>query len=125
MTVTETGAPESTAAAPRRPSRWLAVLPSISLLGVLALAVNAALSFEEPHPEMLVASGLLLLATPVGVLCHLAVTRDLTRAEKWAWLAGLTSGRAIAFLSAYVEAGDRRGALRHCARGPRAGPDCP
>jgi hypothetical protein len=96
----------------KRWTRWLlAVLPSASLLGFLALAVNATLSFEEPHLEMLIASGLLLLVTPLGVALHLATTRELTRAEKRAWVVGLTGHRGIAFLSAYLEASDRRRAL--------------
>jgi hypothetical protein len=91
--------------------RVLAILPTASLLGFLALAVNAALSFEEPHFGMLLASGLLLLVTPLGVALHLATTRELTRAEKRAWVVGLTGRRGIAFLSAYLEGSDRRAAL--------------
>jgi hypothetical protein len=78
-----------------------------------------ALSFEEPHPGMLLASGLLLLVTPLGVALHLATTRELTRAEERAWVVGLTGRRGMAFLSAYLERSDRREALARLASGER------
>jgi hypothetical protein len=105
-------------AAPRRTddSRTaLATLPWVSLLGFLGLAVNAVLSFEEPERAMLLASGLLLLAAPLGLLVHLGVTRKLTRAEKRAWIAGLTGRRGMAFLAAYFEGNGRRTALEQVA----------
>lgn len=100
-----------------RTARVLTALPRVSLLGFVALAVNGLLSFEEPHPEMLLASGLLLLSTPLGVALHLNFTHELTRTEKRAWVAGLTGRRGMAYLSAYLEGGDRRRALEQLASG--------
>ena len=94
------------------PSAVLAILPWVSLLGFLGLAVNGVLSFEEPEREMLIASGLLLLVAPVGMLVHLGVTRELNRDEKRAWIAGLTGRRGMAFLAAYFKGSGRRTALQ-------------
>ena len=101
----------------RRPpvERLLATLPYVSLLGLLALAVNVVLSFEDPHGGMLLASGLLLLVAPLGVLVHLGVTRELTRAEKRTWIAGLTGRQGMAFFAAYFEGSGRRIAMERLA----------
>ena len=93
------------------PRTALAILPWISLLGLLGLVVNTVLSFEEPERAMLIASGLLLMAAPLGLSIHLAVTRELSRDEKRAWIAGLTGRRGMAFLAAYFEGSGRRAAL--------------
>ena len=47
-----------------RPDRLLVTLPYVSLLGLVGLVVNALLSFEQPHPGILLASGLATLAAP-------------------------------------------------------------
>ena len=45
---------------------WLlATLPYIRLLGLVGLVLNAVLSFEAPHREVLLASGLAVLAAPL------------------------------------------------------------
>lgn len=92
-------------------STVLAILPWVSLLGFVGLAVNAVLSFEEPESAMLIASGLLLLAAPLGLLVHLGLTRELTGAEKRAWIVGLTGRSGMAFLAAYFNGSGRRTAL--------------
>jgi hypothetical protein len=95
--------------APMDAAEWLlATLLFISLLGLMGLVVNAVLSFEESHQELLIASGLALLAAPVGVLLHLAATRELTRGEKRAWIAGLMGRKGTALLAAYLKGVDRR-----------------
>jgi hypothetical protein len=101
--MSDSPAESSTRNAGRSTRGVLAVLPTASLVGFLALAVNATLSFEEPHFGMLLGSGLLLLVTPLGVALHLMTTRELTRAEKRPWFVGLTGRRGIAFLAAYLE----------------------
>ena len=104
---------------PRPAERLLATLPYVSLLGLLTVAVNVVLSFEDPHEGMLLASGLLLLVAPLGVLVHLAVTRELTRAEKRTWIAGLTGRQGMAFLAAYCEGSGRRIAMERLASATR------
>ena len=101
----------------RRPpaERFFAILPYVSLLGLLAPAVNVVLSFEDPHGGMLLASGLLLPVAPLGVLVHLGVTRELTRAEKRAWMAGLTGRRGMAYFAAYCDGSGRRIAMERLA----------
>jgi hypothetical protein len=92
-------------------ARVLATLPYVTLLGFGGLVVNVILSFEEPHGPMLLASGLLLFAAPVGVFLHLATTPELTPQERRLWLAGLMGGSAALF-AAYFNRTERRTATR-------------
>jgi len=87
-------------------------LPYVSVLGLAGVAANVILSFEEPHTTMLVASGLLLAAAPVGMLAHLAVTSALTRRQRELWIAGLLSRNGASLFAAYFRASDRRRATR-------------
>ena len=97
-------------------AEWLLVaLPYVSLLGLVGLVANAVLSFEEPHQEMLLVSALALLAAPLGVLLHLTATRELTRGEKRAWIAGLMGRKGMALFTAYLKGIDRRRATEQLA----------
>jgi hypothetical protein len=92
-----------------RPAEWLlANLPYVSLIGLVGLVVNVVLNFEEPHHEMLLVSGLAVLASPLCVFFHLAASRELTRAEKRAWIAGLMGPRGMTLFAAYLKRVDRR-----------------
>ena len=99
----------------REAAKWvervLLALPYMSFIGCAMLVVNVAASFEEPHTPMLVASGLLVLAAPVGMLLHLSVTSELSLHEKRLWLAELKRGNARLFGS-YFSRAERRAATR-------------
>jgi hypothetical protein len=82
-------------------------LPLLTLLGFAGLVANLALSFEEPQTTLLVASGLLMAAAPLGMALHLGATRQLSREEKRLWVAGLLSPRGPALFSAYFTAAER------------------
>ena len=86
----------------------LGMLPYASVLGLAGVAANVILSFEEPHTTMLLASGLLLAAAPVGMLVHLAATSALTRRQRELWIAGLMSPNGASLFAAYFSASDRR-----------------
>ncbi len=89
-------------------NRVVAILPYVSLVGFLGLAPNLLLSFEEPHAGMLLVATLLLSVAPVGLLVHLATTRELSAQERSVWLAGLMSRKGARFFAAYFHAGERR-----------------
>jgi hypothetical protein len=109
-----------------RPAEWLlANLPYVSLIGLVGLVVNVVLSFEEPHHEMLLVSGLAVLASPLGVLLHLTASRELTRGEKRAWIAGLVGRRGMTLFAAYLRRIDRRRATEQLvAETPMRGGRC-
>jgi hypothetical protein len=90
----------------------VASLPYLALLGAAGLVANIALSFEEPHNEMLLLSALLLAAAPVGLVLHLAFTADLTPDEKRSWVAGLMGRRGPELFGAYFSSVSRRRATR-------------
>jgi hypothetical protein len=97
------------------PRRAFACLPYVSLLGLGVLVVNVALSFEEPHWPMLTVAALLLVATPLGILLHMAITSEMTPAEKRMWFSALAGRRGPSLFAAYFSATDRAratGALR-------------
>ena len=98
---------ESRAPASQPVNRVVAFLPWVSLLGFLGLVPNLLLSFEEPHTAMLLVATLLLGAAPVGLLLHLATTRELTAQERRAWLIGLMSRKAARLFPAYFDANER------------------
>lgn len=85
----------------------LSGLPYVSLLGCLAGAVNVFLSFEEPHRGMLLLAGILLLSAPLGLAIHLALTTDLTKADKRIWAMALTSATSPRFFSTYFRPSER------------------
>ncbi len=93
---------------PTLTSLTVASLPYVTLLGCAAIVANIALSFEEPHGEMLLVSALLLAAAPVGLILHLAFTDELTPDEKRKWVAGLMSRRGPELFGAYFNSVARR-----------------
>jgi hypothetical protein len=108
------------------PRRAFTCLPYVSLLGVALLVVNIALSFEEPHGAMLTIAFLLLLAAPLGILFHMAITSEMTRAEKRMWLSGLAGLKGPSLFVAYFSGNDRARAtamlvsLHHRGREPHS-----
>jgi hypothetical protein len=89
------------------PRRAFRCLPSVSLLGVALLVANIALSFEEPHWPMLTVAALLLLAAPLGILIHMAITSEMTPAEKRMWLSALAGRQGPSLFAAYFSGTDR------------------
>ena len=101
------------APAPRRSDR---------LLGVASLVANLMLSFEEPHPGMLLGAAVLVLAAPVGMLLHLSATSELTPDEKRRWATGLTTRQGPALFAAYFSAAERSRASRLLGQGDQDRP---
>ncbi len=97
--------------------RVLAVLPSVSLLGLTGLVTSITLGFEEAAVEMLLASALLLALAPAGMLLHLAVSRELTPQERRLWFAGLQGRNGPALFASYFSARERGLATRRLAAG--------
>jgi hypothetical protein len=89
------------------PRRAFACLPYLSLLGLALLVANIALSFEEPHWAMLTVAALLLVAAPLGILLHMAITSEMTPAEKRMWLSALAGPKGPSLFAAYFSATDR------------------
>ena len=89
------------------PRRAFTCLPYVSLLGVALLVVNIALSFEEPQWAMLTVASILLLAAPLGILIHLAITSEMTLAEKRMWLSGFAGRKGPSLFAAYFSETDR------------------
>ena len=90
------------------PNHMVAALPFVSMLGFAGLVTSLVLGFEEPHTPVLVGSGILLAAGPLGVVLHLASTNQLSRREKRLWISGLLSHRGPALLTAYFNMADRQ-----------------
>jgi hypothetical protein len=74
---------------------------------VALLVVNIALSFEEPHWAMLTVAVLLLLAAPLGILIHMALTSEMTLGEKRMWLSGFAGRKGPSLFAAYFSGTDR------------------
>jgi hypothetical protein len=85
----------------------LSGLPYVSLLGCLAGAANVVLSFEEPHRGMLLLAGILVVSAPLGLAIHLALTTELTRADKRLWATALTSPASLRFFATYFTSSER------------------
>jgi hypothetical protein len=90
----------------------LRTAPYVSVAGLMGVAANVMLGFEEPSYGFLVACLAAALAAPVFVLCHLALTRELSRDEKRAWLRTLAGWGAASAWSTYTARADRSEALR-------------
>jgi hypothetical protein len=95
-------------------------LPLLTLLGFAALAANLVLSFEEPQMTMLIGSGALIAAAPLGLALHLVTTDQLSREEKHRWVAGLLSGRGPALFGAYFKSAERDQVTRAMNEAPPA-----
>jgi len=88
-------------------NRVLGALAVLSVFGIAGLGLTALVGFERPNTMLLLVSSALVLAAPVAMLVHLAVTRELTRAEKRIWIRELTGPRAPWVFSDYVACDDR------------------
>jgi len=115
-------------AAKKPPARraWLArtsatALPYLTLLGCAGLAATVLLGFEQPNARMLLVSGLLVAVAPVGLLLHLALTGELSRADKCAWLAGLASFKDPGLLAEYFDPETRARATERLHASARSG----
>jgi hypothetical protein len=69
--------------------------------------VTVALGFEEPQTPMLIFFAILAGAAPAGVAVHLAGTRELSVAQKRAWLRALASRRGFALFASYLNPRER------------------
>src|SRR5262245_51274342 len=85
---------------------WRA-LPVISAFGLAGLAATLLLGFEEPNAALLALSAVALLIPLLVPFVHLAVTKELSREEKRAWLRAMTGRRAPWAWSAYLSCADR------------------
>jgi len=103
------------------PRRAFACLPYVSLLGVALLVANLALSFEEPHWAMLAMAAVLLMAAPLGILVHLAITSEITPAEKRMWLSALAGRKGSSLFAAYFNRADRARATHMLVSRQRSG----
>ena len=90
----------------------LGALSYLSLLGVLGLAATVLLGFEEPPHLTLVVSGILSLAAPLGILGHIVLTRELTSAQKLAWVRALLGAKCVRYWRAYSNRRRREAATR-------------
>ncbi len=74
---------------------------------MVVLVVAAALGFEEPNETLFLVSFVLILAAPVAMLLHLAITGELRWREKRIWIRQLASARGARVFSAYLTSHDR------------------
>jgi hypothetical protein len=91
-------------------NRLLGAFTVAGLLGLGILAMTLMIGFEEANSTLLLVSAVLIFATPVAMLVHLALTKEMTRQEKRIWIQGLTGPRAASVFSRYLTADDRRAA---------------
>lgn len=97
----------------------LAGAPFLAGLGLAALFATIALGFEEPNRAMLLVSSCLLLAAPLAVLVHVALTSHLTQARRRTWLRALAGPSAISAFSRYLGLRQRRKFLERRHRNRR------
>ena len=81
----------------------------VTQVGLAGIASAAMLGFEEPSAALLGVSLVALLGPVLLILLDLALTRDLTPAEKRAWLRHLAGPRAPQACSVYLACKKRRG----------------
>lgn len=93
----------------------LSGLPYLTLLGCAGIVANVVLSFEEPHGGMLVVSGPVLAAAPIGMGLHLALTTELGPEHRRKWIAGLMSRRGPELFAAYFDSSTRHRATQQFA----------
>ena len=63
----------------------LRALPYVSMAGLVTILAVGALAFEEVQTPLLLVSLAFLLAAPVGLVSHLALTKELGASEKGLW----------------------------------------
>ena len=91
-------------------NRLLGAFTVASLLGLGILAMTLMIGFEEANSTLLLVSAVLIFSTPVALLVHLALTREMTPQEKRIWIQELTGPRAPSVFTRYLTADDRRAA---------------
>jgi hypothetical protein len=96
----------------------LAALPFVSMFGFAGLAANLVLGFEEAHASVLLGSGILIAAAPLGAALHIALANELSREEKQLWISGLLSHKGPALLTAYFNLVDRKRVTQTLSRAP-------
>ncbi len=98
-----------------RPSAILCAAPYASLLGFAGLVSTMALGFERPHAGILAVATVFLVAAPVVLLFHLAVTREMSGAGRRWWVRALLGRRGPRLAAAYFRADKRRRLTRRFA----------
>ena len=83
----------------------------LTIAGAATLALTVFIGFEEPNELLLLISAIFMFASPVAMFAHLAMTDELSQAEKRIWLRALIGRRALAAWSVYMTCADRRAAL--------------
>ena len=104
-------------APPAKADRVLAWSPYLSFVGLAGLVANLMLSFEEPQPELLWASALLVCAAPSALLTHLWLTPELTAEQRRMWIKGLACRRGAVLFGSYFDPQKRLEATRRLAGG--------
>ena len=97
----------------------LRALPLLSAAGLDCFVVAVAIGFEEPNGALLLLSIPLLLCTPVGVLAHVCLTRELDKKQRRVWLRALTGRRWLWTFPEYLSSPDRATAAKTLPSGPR------
>ena len=90
----------------------------LSLVGLVGALLTFWLGFEEPNSSLLSAS-VLTLATPIGVLAHLSMTRTLTAESKRVWWKAFASAQMWSAFSEYLSSPDLAGSADRMASNSR------
>jgi hypothetical protein len=104
----------------RSVDRLLALLTTLSPLGLIGLIFTGLLGFEEPPDALLLVSFALVIAAPVAICAHIAFTTELTPEDRRVWARELLSVRAGVAVSEYLSSEDRSAAARRRAHEARA-----
>lgn len=80
----------------------------VSVAGMIGVALAVILGFEEADRSLLIASALCMFAAPVAVSLHFAFSKQLTPAQRRAWLRAFTGRHGLEAVSAYLAASSRR-----------------
>jgi len=90
----------------------------LSLVGLVGALLTFWLGFEEPNTSILWVS-VLALATPIGVLVHLSMTRALTDERKRVWWKAFASAQMWSAFSEYLSSPDLAGSADRMASNSR------
>ncbi len=81
-------------------------LVPVSVAGLAGVLLTFVLGFEEPNTALAVLSAAMVLAAPIAVLLHLALTASLSPAEKRVWWNDFASAEIWSAMSEYLSSGD-------------------
>jgi hypothetical protein len=101
---------------PAVPRAVIDVLVVLTVAGIAGIVVTTMLGFEEPDTPMLLVSGAMMLAAPIGALLHLSVTRGITHDEKRIWLKEFRSARIGSALAEYLSSANLSESARRRAQ---------